>query len=157
MASLHTCVRRQGVTVSKSKRAQVMSVGLGDLAEEVTKQLATSLAADDTRRPWLRTATLIDLSDQVLLGIQHHEGRATWVLRHSKQHEIRFAASDGEHCAVNLYLKTVTQGKSGADVKLVHHDKVLMSTYVKDHGPSKDYTEDHGAVMQMIDVIKKAL
>jgi len=100
---------------------------LGDIADEVLQHLATGLAADDDRRPYIRAA-----KDGVpmRLSIKHLDGRPTWVLQYGckgNEKEIRYAMSDSL-CAVELLFQATCQ--TGGSVALCHGDSTLFSTYV---------------------------
>jgi hypothetical protein len=67
--------------------------GLADLAKEVISQLAASREVDDARRPWI-CASFDHQGTQppqpLFLGIQQHDGRATWVVKHNGDKDVRF-------------------------------------------------------------------
>eukprot|EP00966_Prymnesium_polylepis_P262991 6074620-Prymnesium_polylepis.2 len=137
-----------------SDRAQ----GLGDLAGEVVSHLAQSLNANDDRRPWLvgdmmRGSTP---TGPLRMGIQHFEGRATWVLKLGKdgEREIRFALSD-ENIAVNLFFKAI-RFNGNCSVRIVHGSQILMTVNVsaKDVKEFQDLDCD---VKHLIGIVKSAI
>jgi hypothetical protein len=130
-----------------------MSVtGMGDLAGEVIEQLAVSLHADDERRPWLR-ADMKGNRGIALLGIQHFDGRATWVLKHGKEqaHEMRFALSD-EECALGVFFRASCTGTATA-VQLYHKTTTLITGYVD----CKNLDNLEKTVKVMINAVKYAV
>ena len=127
--------------------------GLADLAREVLSQLAATREADDTRRPWIR-ASLGQGVQPMFLGIQQHDGRATWVVKHNGDKEVRFPISK-EEPAVWLFKGGVLKNNSdrtfnGVCVELVHMDHVLRTTYIKDGAATVEF-------YSMIKVLKSAI
>ena len=143
--------------------------GLGDLAEEVVSHLATSLAIDDTRRPWIRARALPG-DKHMFLGIQHRDGRAAWVMRHGEDeaHELRFALSDEGCAAAMLIAAAFHWGKSDyVSLELVHCNRPLMSIKVNwaSRGDIMCVTQDgddyfkieNGGLKKMMVFLKKAI
>ena len=122
-----SCKKRH--RISRALLSRMSAPGMGDLAGEVIEQLATSLQADDDRRPWLR-ADMKGNRGFMFIGIQHFDGRATWVLKHGKEqeHEMRFALTDWE-CALDIFFRASCAGGTTA-VELYHKKTTLITGYV---------------------------
>ena len=137
--------------------------GMGDLAGEVIEQLATSLQADDDRRPWLR-ADMKGNRGFMIMGIQHFDGRATWVLKHGKEqepeHEMRFALTD-EKCALDFFFTaSCGLGAGGGErgqVVLYHKKTTLIvgHVYVDSSNGKLSYLDQ--SVEVMINAVKQAI
>lgn len=150
--SSHTGPVYTGLSVSLPVKMSAQTDGLADLAREVLSQLAATREADDTRRPWIR-ASLGQGVQPMFLGIQHHDGRATWVVKHNGDKEVRFPISK-EEPAVWLFKAGVLKNNrewtfNGVCVELVHMDHVLRTTYIKDGATGEFYS--------MIKVLKSAI
>ena len=130
--------------------------GLADLAREVLSQLAATREADDARRPWIR-ASLGQGVQPMFLGIQQHDGRPTWVVKHNGDKEVRFPIGK-EELAVWLFTAGALKNnrfKSDLCVQLVHMDHVLRTTYiVEDEDDVLYVTVDFH---RMIKVLKSAI
>eukprot|EP00966_Prymnesium_polylepis_P058199 1347614-Prymnesium_polylepis.1 len=124
---------------------------LGDIADEVLQHLATGLAADDDRRPYIRSNTNTGMP--MCLRIKHFDGRPTWVLQHGNkdnEKEVRYAMSD-TLCAVELLFQTTCQ--TGGAVHLCHGGSTLFTTYVDMR--SKKHSDP--LVSKLVAMVKKAV
>eukprot|EP00310_Coccolithus_braarudii_P015452 CAMPEP_0183339712 /NCGR_PEP_ID=MMETSP0164_2-20130417/6540_1 /TAXON_ID=221442 /ORGANISM="Coccolithus pelagicus ssp braarudi, Strain PLY182g" /LENGTH=131 /DNA_ID=CAMNT_0025509759 /DNA_START=47 /DNA_END=442 /DNA_ORIENTATION=- len=105
--------------------------GLADLAGEVMVQLAASREDDDTRRPWIRLSSGGNGGEPIFLGMQHNDGRATWVVKHHGEKAVRFAIGD-EKVVIALLVRASLRNTISrlAHAELVHFNHVLMNTHV---------------------------
>jgi|UniRef100_A0A6T9LVN6 hypothetical protein len=119
--------------------------GLADLAREVILQLTASRKADDIRRPWIR-ASMGQGIQPMFLGIQQHDGRATWVVKHNGDKDVRFPISREKHAVylfVNGVLANATRSaeyyRDGVRIELLHFDHVLMFSYITSKATRRDF------------------
>tara|TARA_B110001452_G_scaffold18574_1_gene15075 strand:+ start:1346 stop:1783 length:438 start_codon:yes stop_codon:yes gene_type:complete len=136
---------------------------LSDVAGEVLQHLATGLAADDDRRPYIY-AQSISTSTQIKsirMSIKHFEGRPTWVLQYvkgegQKEEEIRYAASNTKW-ARELFFQTAyamsSASRASCSVGLCHGDATFFSVPIV-----LGKKEDANAVINMlISLVKQAV
>ena len=86
----------------------------------------------------------------LFLGIQQHDGRATWVVKHNGDKDVRFPMGS-EKTAVCLFVNAViaaNRSVNGARVELLHLDHVLMQTYVQDKARTRDFIDSMVVIMK---------
>ena len=92
------------------------------------------------------------------MGIQHFEGRATWVLKFGKdgEREIRFALSD-ENTAVNFFFKAIRRINDNVCVVRVVHDSHILMTVNVSAKDVKEFQDLDGDIKHLIGIVKNAI